>query len=232
MKKVLVSRPIFPDVIERLQQYFHVDANPGEPLSADEFARRLSPCDGALVAGDAVTAKALQGAPNLKVVSNMAVGYNNFDIPAFNAQGVLGTNTPDVLNETTADFGWALMMAAARRIAQAKRAEYFSNDLVLGHCYAGSPVLQVPESAPGALEVELLHAPPAVATAAIALPKITAPSAFPILLGDIATSSNASASFTVNATGCSPISEFVLTAPWSSSIYHTGTFIAPMSFRN
>jgi endo-1,4-beta-xylanase len=63
-------------------------------------------------------------------------------------------------------------------------------------------------------------------------PKITAPSAFPILLGDIATSSNASASFTVNATGCSPISEFVLTAPWSSSIYHTGTFIAPMSFRN
>jgi endo-1,4-beta-xylanase len=63
-------------------------------------------------------------------------------------------------------------------------------------------------------------------------PKITAPSAFPILLGDIATSSNASASFTVNATGCSPISEFVLTAPWSSSVYHTGTFIAPMSFRN
>ena len=120
MKKVLVSRPIFPDVIERLQQYFQVDANPGEPLSADEFARRLSPCDGALVAGDAVTAKALQGAPNLKVVSNMAVGYNNFDIPAFNAQGVLGTNTPDVLNETTADFGWALMMAAARRIAESE----------------------------------------------------------------------------------------------------------------
>lgn len=120
MKKVLVSRPIFPDVIERLKQYFDVDANPGQPLPADEFARRLSTCDGALVAGDPVTAQALQGAPNLKVVSNMAVGYNNFDIAAFNARGVLGTNTPDVLNESTADFGWTLMMAAARRVAESE----------------------------------------------------------------------------------------------------------------
>jgi lactate dehydrogenase-like 2-hydroxyacid dehydrogenase len=76
--------------------------------------------DGALLAGDPVTAKVLEGAPNLKVVSNMAVGYNNFDMQALNAHGVLGTNTPDVLNESTADFGWALMMAAARRIAESE----------------------------------------------------------------------------------------------------------------
>ena len=44
----------------------------------------------------------------------MAVGYNNFDVPAMTARGVLGTNTPDVLTETTADFGFALLMAAAR----------------------------------------------------------------------------------------------------------------------
>jgi lactate dehydrogenase-like 2-hydroxyacid dehydrogenase len=50
----------------------------------------------------------------------MAVGYNNFDMAAFNAANVLGTNTPDVLNESTADFGWALMMAAARRIAESE----------------------------------------------------------------------------------------------------------------
>src|SRR3984885_13495760 len=120
MKKVLVARPIFPDVIEGVRQYFEVDANPGAPLAADEFARRMADRDGALLAGDPVTAKVLEGAPNLKVVSNMAVGYNNFDMQALNAHGVLGTNTPDVLNESTADFGWALMMAAARRIAESE----------------------------------------------------------------------------------------------------------------
>jgi endo-1,4-beta-xylanase len=62
-------------------------------------------------------------------------------------------------------------------------------------------------------------------------PKITAPSAFPILLGDIATSGAASATFTVNAAGCSPFSEFILTAPWSSSVYHTGTFISPINLK-
>ena len=62
----------------------------------------------------------LAAAPRLRVVSNMAVGYNNFDINAFNAANVLGTNTPDVLNESTADFGWALMMATARRIAESE----------------------------------------------------------------------------------------------------------------
>jgi lactate dehydrogenase-like 2-hydroxyacid dehydrogenase len=120
MKKLLVARPIFPDVIERLRQYFEVDANPGAPLPADEFARRMADRDGALLAGDPVTAKVLEGAPNLKVVSNMAVGYNNFDMQALNAHGVLGTNTPDVLNESTADFGWALMMAVARRITESE----------------------------------------------------------------------------------------------------------------
>ncbi|OTP73301.1 2-hydroxyacid dehydrogenase [Caballeronia sordidicola] len=120
MKKVLVARPIFPDVIERLRQYFEVDANTGAPLPADEFARRMADRDGALLAGDPVTAKVLEGAPNLKVVSNMAVGYNNFDMQALNAHGVLGTNTPDVLNESTADFGWSLMMAAARRITESE----------------------------------------------------------------------------------------------------------------
>ncbi|MDR5751193.1 MULTISPECIES: D-glycerate dehydrogenase [unclassified Caballeronia] len=120
MKKVFVSRPIFPDVIERLRQYFEVDAHDGPALPADQIAARLADKDGAFIAGDPVGAKAIEGAPNLKVVSNMAVGYNNFDMQAFNAHGVLGTNTPDVLNETTADFGWALMMATARRITESE----------------------------------------------------------------------------------------------------------------
>jgi glyoxylate/hydroxypyruvate/2-ketogluconate reductase len=120
MKKVLVARPTFPDVIERLKQYFDVDVNPGDVLPQAEFARRLADKDGAFTAGEQVGEKELAGAPNLKVVANMAVGYNNFDMHAFDAHGVLGTNTPNVLNETTADFGWALMMAAARRVTESE----------------------------------------------------------------------------------------------------------------
>ncbi|WP_175776572.1 2-hydroxyacid dehydrogenase [Burkholderia anthina] len=120
MQKILVARPIFPDVIERLKQYFEVDWNNGDALAADVLAARLADKDGALTAGDPVGAATLAAAPRLRVVSNMAVGYNNFDMAAFNAAHVLGTNTPDVLNESTADFGWALMMAAARRIAESE----------------------------------------------------------------------------------------------------------------
>ena len=120
MQKILVARPMFPDVIERLKQYFDVDANEGDVLSADEFTRRLADKDGALTAGDMVGAVQIAAAPKLRAVANMAVGFNNFDVAAFNAANVLGTNTPDVLNESTADFGWALMMAAARRIAESE----------------------------------------------------------------------------------------------------------------
>jgi glyoxylate/hydroxypyruvate/2-ketogluconate reductase len=120
MQKILVARPIFPDVVERLKQHFEVDWNDGPALSPDELARRLADKDGALTAGDVIGAATLAAAPRLRVVANMAVGYNNFDMAAFNASNVLGTNTPDVLNESTADFGWALMMAAARRIAESE----------------------------------------------------------------------------------------------------------------
>jgi glyoxylate/hydroxypyruvate/2-ketogluconate reductase len=120
MQKILVARPIFPDVIDRLKQYFDVDWNNGDALPSDELARRLADKDGALTAGDPIGAATFAAAPRLRAVANMAVGYNNFDMAAFNAANVLGTNTPDVLNETTADFGWALMMAAARRIAESE----------------------------------------------------------------------------------------------------------------
>lgn len=120
MQKILVARPIFPDVIERLKQYFDVDWHNGDALAPDALAARLADKDGALTAGDPVGAAELAAAPRLRVVANMAVGYNNFDMAAFNAANVLGTNTPDVLNESTADFGWALMMAAARRIAESE----------------------------------------------------------------------------------------------------------------
>ncbi|PLZ02475.1 D-glycerate dehydrogenase [Burkholderia sp. WAC0059] len=120
MQKILVACPIFPDVIERLKQYFEVDWNNGETLPPDVFRQRIADKDGALTAGERVDAAVLAAAPKLRAVANLAVGYNNFDMAAFNASNVVGTNTPDVLNETTADFGWALMMATARRIAESE----------------------------------------------------------------------------------------------------------------
>ncbi|MFC5428558.1 2-hydroxyacid dehydrogenase [Paraburkholderia denitrificans] len=144
MQKILVARPIFPDVIERLKQYFDVDWNNGDALPADELARRLADKDGALTAGDPIGAAELAAAPKLRVVANMAVGYNNFDMAAFNAANVLGTNTPDVLNETTADFGWALMMATARRITESEhflragKWQKWAYDMMLGADVYGS----------------------------------------------------------------------------------------------
>ncbi|MBV8261494.1 MAG: D-glycerate dehydrogenase [Paraburkholderia sp.] len=144
MQRILVARPIFPDVIDRLKQYFDVDWNNGEALSPDALNERLADKDGVLTAGDPIGAATLAAAPRLRVVANMAVGYNNFDMAAFNAANVLATNTPDVLNETTADFGWALMMAAARRVTESEhflragKWEKWSFDAFLGSDIYGS----------------------------------------------------------------------------------------------
>ena len=67
-----------------------------------------------------VDAALIAACPQLKIVANMAVGYNNFDVPAMAARGVLATNTPDVLTETTADFGFALLLATARRLTESE----------------------------------------------------------------------------------------------------------------
>jgi gluconate 2-dehydrogenase len=76
---------------------------------------------GALTTGsERIDVALLQANPQLRIVANMAVGFNNFDVPAMTAAGVQASNTPDVLTETTADFGFALIMAAARRMAESE----------------------------------------------------------------------------------------------------------------
>jgi len=70
--------------------------------------------------GERVDAEVLAACPNLKICANMAVGYNNFDVPAMTAAGVQATNAPEVLTETTADFGFALLMATARRVTESE----------------------------------------------------------------------------------------------------------------
>ena len=119
---VLVARAVFPDVVDRLREFFDVEDNPGDAAwSKPELIRRLAGKVGAFTTGTVpIDAEVLDANPQLKVVANMAVGYNNLDMPACTARGVLCTNTPDVLTETTADFGFALMMAAARRITESE----------------------------------------------------------------------------------------------------------------
>jgi len=119
---VLVARAVYPETLAKLRAHFEVEDNPDDTIwSAPELTRRLQGKAGAMTTGsERVDAAVLDANPQLRVVANMAVGFNNLDIPAFTARGVLATNTPDVLTETTADFGFALMMAAARRMAESE----------------------------------------------------------------------------------------------------------------
>jgi gluconate 2-dehydrogenase len=119
---VLIARAIYPETLERLRAHFEVEANPDDHVHTPaELAARLQGKVGALTTGsERIDAAVLDAHPALRVVANMAVGYNNLDIAAFDARGVLATNTPDVLTESTADFGFALMMAAARRISESE----------------------------------------------------------------------------------------------------------------
>ena len=120
--EVLVARAVFPETVARLREHFEVDLNAGDgAFTPTELVQRLQGKAGAFAFGsDRIDAEVLAACPRLRVVCNMAVGFNNFDIAACTAAGVLATNTPDVLTETTADFGFALMMATARRMAESE----------------------------------------------------------------------------------------------------------------
>ncbi len=143
---ILVTRAIFPDVIERLAQYFDVDDNQTDlVLDAAALRARLAGKAGVLAnAADRIDGELVGTLPQLRAVCNMAVGYNNLDVPALTAAGIVATNTPDVLTETTADFGWALLMATARRVTEAEhylragKWERWSYDMLVGVDIHGS----------------------------------------------------------------------------------------------
>jgi len=120
---VLATRATFPDLADRLREHFDVDDNPADTVwSPAELIRRLQGKQGVMSTGsERIDAALLDACPQLKAVCNVGVGYNNVDVAACTARGVLVTNTPDVLTETTADYGFALMMATARRIAESER---------------------------------------------------------------------------------------------------------------
>jgi lactate dehydrogenase-like 2-hydroxyacid dehydrogenase len=119
----LVTRHFFHELVTRLQEYFEVDNHDSnEGLPPEELKARLKDKAGLLLSvADPLPAETIAEARALKAVCNVGVGYNNIDVAACTKAGIMVTNTPDVLTETTADLAWALLMAAARRLPMAER---------------------------------------------------------------------------------------------------------------
>jgi len=119
---VLVTRATFPDIADRLREHFEVDDNPSDHiLSPRELAARIQGKTGVMSTGsERIDCTLLDACPGLRAVCNVGVGYNNVDVAACSARRIVVCNTPDVLTDTTADFGFALMMATARRIAESE----------------------------------------------------------------------------------------------------------------
>ena len=120
--QILIARAIFPQIIDKLSQHFDVQSNQDDTVwSKPELIAQLQGKAGVFSTGaERVDAEVVAACPALKMVANMSVGYNNLDIDAMTNAGVLGTNAPDVLTETTADFGFALLMATARRLTESE----------------------------------------------------------------------------------------------------------------
>ena len=121
--KVLVPKRLFPEAIEYLRERVELDYNGTDKnLSAAELLERLQDKDGIVsMLTNRFTPEVMDTLPGLKVISNVAVGFDNIDIPAATERKIVVTNTPDVLTETTADLAFALLMSAARRVPEGER---------------------------------------------------------------------------------------------------------------
>ena len=120
-KSVFISNVLPAEAVQLIPREISVEYNDSDqPLPKAELIRRLKGKNGLIChIISTIDEEVLAAAPGLKVVSNVAVGFNNIDVAAARRHGVVVTNTPDVLTETTADFAWALLMAAARRVVEA-----------------------------------------------------------------------------------------------------------------
>jgi len=119
--KILISMGLLRESIELARSRAEVDLHAGDdPLPKAELIARLKDKEGLVCQiTDTIDAEVLGAAARLKVVANVAVGYNNIDVAAAHRRGIVVTNTPDVLTDTTADFAWVLLMATARRVVEA-----------------------------------------------------------------------------------------------------------------
>jgi len=121
--RVWVAQPLFAEALAPLAAHAELIVEPVEGVrSAADMAAGLREADAAIVTiGERVDAAAIAGAGRLKLVANVGVGYDNLDLAALHAAGIVATNTPDVLTETVADFAFALLLGAARRVTEAER---------------------------------------------------------------------------------------------------------------
>ena len=138
---VLVTKRIYPEAVELLKQHAEVDyVDSDDGLSAEELARRIKGKQ-AVVSQltDRFDAAVIEGLDGVRSISNVAVGFDNIDVAAATRKGILVTNTPDVLTDTTADFAFALLMAAARRVVEGHHYVHSGQwrkwyiDLLVGH---------------------------------------------------------------------------------------------------
>jgi len=120
--KLLITRKVFPEVVERLAAHFDIDSNQDDEdwPRATLLARAADRDALFVVATDRVDRELLAACPRLKVVATGSVGYNHIDLAACAERGVAVSNTPDVLTEATADMAWALLMATARRVCESE----------------------------------------------------------------------------------------------------------------
>ncbi|WP_338848894.1 D-glycerate dehydrogenase [Massilia sp. W12] len=120
--RLFFTRACFPEIANYLRSAFEVTENPADRiLSRAELAARLDEYDAVFaMPSDQFDAELLQQSKRLRMLGLMAVGFNNVDLAAANARRIMVSNTPDVLTETTADFGFALLLAAARHVTRAE----------------------------------------------------------------------------------------------------------------
>lgn len=122
---LVITRRIYQEVVASLQTEFDILADnqaTDQPWDLQTLQQRIAQADYMLCSvADKIDASVIAAAARLKVIATGAVGFNNIDVAACKARGIRLTNTPDVLTQTTADFGFALMMATARRISESER---------------------------------------------------------------------------------------------------------------
>jgi glyoxylate reductase len=120
--KVFVSRPLPAPALELLAQHFELEVRQHDsPMSPAQLAEACRNVDGLLIVGSRVTEEVLFAAPRLRAVSTPSVGYDNIDVAACTARHILVTNTVGVLEDTTADLAFALLLAVARRVIEGDR---------------------------------------------------------------------------------------------------------------
>jgi glyoxylate reductase len=123
MASVLLTRRIPSSVLTLLQSQHTVDVYSGDlAIPRDELLQRVADKQALIcVLTDKVDAELMGAAPALEIAANIAVGYDNIDVPAARARGIVVTNTPDVLTEAVAEFTWALILGIARRVGEGDR---------------------------------------------------------------------------------------------------------------